>query len=143
MSTTRILPALTLFALLGCATSNSTRETENTLALDGTRWKVEVVPDAAASAQGESAFEDWLIFENGRMTSSFCAGVGFRPTAYTVHPDGSGWSFETAQHADGAGDTQWHGTIRGQHVEGNMQITHPGKSAAHSSFSGQKGTANG
>ena len=141
-TTTRLLPALTLLTLLGCATSNSSRENTSPRALDGSRYQVHIEPDAAAKAQGESAFDDWLIFDNGRMSSSVCEGYGFKSTPYSVDAASSGWSFETSQHADGAGDSHWQGTIRGKEIEGQMQVTHPGKPTAHTSFHGTRGRSN-
>ena len=52
--------------------------------LEGSTWKIELVPDAQAKAQGEKPGKDTLIFKKGQLTSTGCVRYGFKASPYTT-----------------------------------------------------------
>lgn len=93
----------------------------DTKALDGTTWKVEVVPDAMAKEKGEKAFKDSLTFAEGKVSMSACQKMGFEPSPYTASKEGDkDWSFKTEQRSETQGATIWTATIHGDDIRGKM-----------------------
>jgi hypothetical protein len=80
-------------------------------------WQVTVTPDDDATQSGKQEFTDMVLFENGTMSASACAVMGFAPSSYTTA--GNGLSFSTTLSSDtesivwsaNTGDGGLHGTV--------------------------------
>jgi hypothetical protein len=90
--------------------------------LDGTKFKVKVVPDKAAAEKGAKAFDDELIFADGKFTSTALLQKGFKPVKYNVETEPNEAEFE-AQQVNGTNTTaDWSGEIRGTNTMGGLQL---------------------
>ena len=90
--------------------------------LDGTRFKVKVVPDKAAAEKGAKAFDDELIFADGKLTSTALLQKGFKPGKYHAETEPNEAEFEANQ-VNGTNSTaDWSGEIRGTNTMGGLQI---------------------
>lgn len=89
--------------------------------LDGTEWKVQVVPTRQTANKDAKRFEDVLTFERGRLTSRELKGKGVRAVRYeaTGNPDFYNW--ETAPVVRGKKRAQWDGVIKEQDITGNLK----------------------
>jgi hypothetical protein len=89
--------------------------------LDGTRWKVRVVPDEAAAKKGAKAFDDVLVFADGKLTSTTLAQKGFKPGKYFAEAEPHEAEFEAELVAATNNVVTWSGEIRGTNVLGGVQ----------------------
>ena len=92
--------------------------------LDGTKWKVKVVPDKATADKGAKAFDDELIFTNGEFTSKIMLREGFKPSKYKVEtePGEVGFEVEQSKAIKATNDVAiWIGDIRGTNATGGLQ----------------------
>jgi hypothetical protein len=93
-------------------------------ALDGAAY------DVTLDFPGESATKDTLSFSSGRFESSACTSVGFpKWTDYQARTDAGGVSFDVTTHHPEGSTMEWHGTVRGDAVEGTASRTIKGKTS--------------
>ena len=89
--------------------------------LDGTKFKVKVVPNKTAADKGAKAFDDELIFADGKFTSTALLRKGFKPVKYHAEAEPNEAEFE-AQLFNGTNTTaDWSGEIRGTNTMGGLQ----------------------
>jgi hypothetical protein len=88
--------------------------------LDGTKWKVKVVPDKAAAAKGAKAFDDELIFANGEFTSRALLRKGFKSSKYHAEAEPHEAEFEAEQVGTTNSVATWTGEIRGTNTMGGL-----------------------
>ncbi len=90
--------------------------------LDGSKWKVALIPTKETEAKGEKAFVDQLIFEDGKITSTACQKYGFTASAYSIDakPALVNWKTEQTSTKQGMGKTQWSGSVQFNRIEGKM-----------------------
>src|SRR5437867_1272985 len=91
--------------------------------LDGTKWKVRLVPDKAAADKGEKEFDDELIFTDGKFTSTALLRRGFKPSKYHAEVEPREAEFEVQQVSETDGTADWHGEIRGTNTVGGLEWT--------------------
>lgn len=87
-------------------------------ALDGKRFEVRLIEQGAT--KGES---DTLEFDSGRFHSTACDAYGFSASPYTTQMIDGVLTFR-ASCTNSAGDrNDWHGTLRGERIEGAFTWT--------------------
>ena len=109
-------------------------------ALDGSKWRVAVVPAKEAAAKGEKPFVDQLIFEDGKVTSTACQKYGYTASAYSVEakPALVNWKTEQTSTKQGMGKTQWSGSVQINRIEGKMIWHKADGTDLEYSFSGER-----
>ena len=95
--------------------------------LDGTRWKVKVVPDKAAADKGAKEFGDELIFADDKFTSTVLLRKGFAPAKYRADVEPTEAEFEVEQRSQTNGVVVWEGEIRGTNTLGGLQWMQEGR----------------
>ena len=95
--------------------------------LDGTKWKVKVVPDKASAEKGAKAFDDEWTFADGKLTSAAMTRRGFGPgkvrleTEEKVEGELQEAEFQI-EHFRATNDVAvWTGDIRGTNTVGGLQ----------------------
>src|SRR2546425_9571373 len=76
--------------------------------LDGTKWKVKVVPDKAGADRGEKEFDDELIFTDGKFTSTALLRKGFKSSKYNAEVEPHEAEFEVELVSATNGVAAWH-----------------------------------
>ena len=89
--------------------------------LDGTRFKVKVVPDKTTADKGVKAFDDELIFADGKFTSTTLLPKGFKPVKYYAESEPNEAEFEAELKSTTNGVATWTGEIRGTNALGGLQ----------------------
>ena len=89
--------------------------------LDGTKWKVKVVPDKATADKGGKEFDDELIFAGGKFTSTALLRKGFEPSKYKVETEPGEVGFEVEQFRATNDVAIWIGDLRGTNTIGGLQ----------------------
>ena len=89
--------------------------------LDGTKFKVKVVPDQASANKGAKEFEDELIFADGKFTSTTLLRIGFKPTKYFAESEPNEAEFEVELRSATNGVATWTGEVRGTNALGGLQ----------------------
>lgn len=107
-------------------------------ALDGTKWKVKVVPNEAVAAKGEKEFNDELIFADGKFTSTALLKKGFKPAKYNGDIEPKEAEFEVEQVSETNGVVTWLGEIRGTNAVGRLQWRQKDGGKLAYEFSGTK-----
>lgn len=106
--------------------------------LDGTKWKVKVVPDKTAADNGEKEFDDELVFADGKFTSTALLGKGFKPSKYRGEVEPNEAEFEVEQVSETGGVVNWLGEIRGTNAVGRLRWTRKDRGNFAFEFSGNK-----
>ena len=106
--------------------------------LDGTRFKVKVVPDKATADKGEKGFEDELIFADGKFTSTALSRKGFKSTKYRAESESWEAEFEVELVSATNGVAVWIGEIRGTNALGGLQWIQKGRGDYMFEFNGTK-----
>lgn len=126
-----LLASLSLVACGGAAPSTTAVPTTTAPTLDGSSYEVTL------EFPGEAPVEDTLGFASGRFESTACTGFGFpRWTEYGARIDAGALAFDVVTHHPHGGSIAWHGTVRGDSVQGTADRTLDGK-LAHGAFHGQ------
>lgn len=95
----------------------------NSRSFDGKRFEVRLVERGA-----EKNESDMLEFDSGRFHSTACDACGFNASPYTAQVVDGALTFH-ATCVNSAGDrNDWHGTLRGERIEGAFTWT-PAKGA--------------
>ena len=89
--------------------------------MDGTKWKVKVVPDKASADKGAKEFDDEWTFANGKFTSATMLKQGFKPTKYTLETEPGEAEFEIEQSRATNDVVVWVGDIKGTNTIGGLQ----------------------
>jgi hypothetical protein len=112
---------------------------EKVAALDGTSWKIDVVPDAMAKTKGEKEYKEVLTFADGMVTMNEGQKVGFASSSYEVTKSGEkDWTFKTEQKSESTGRSIWTGTIHEKGFEGKLILTKHGGAVLTYTFKGNK-----
>jgi hypothetical protein len=106
--------------------------------LDGTKWKVKVVPDKTAAENGAKEFTDELIFADGKCTSTALLSKGFNPAKYNAEAEPNEAEFEIELVSATNGVVVWNGEIRGTNTLGGLQWMQAGHSNLMYEFHGTK-----
>jgi hypothetical protein len=89
--------------------------------LDGMKFKVKVVPDKATADKGVKAFDDELIFADGKLTSTALLPESFKPAPYHAEAEPNEAEFEAELKSATNGVATWTGEIRGTNTVGGLQ----------------------
>ena len=89
--------------------------------LDGTQWKLKVVPDKQTADKAETEFADTVSFTDGSFSSSALSAKGFKPARYRGDFEEKEAEFEAEQVSATEGVIIWMGEIRGDHIAGSLQ----------------------
>jgi hypothetical protein len=93
--------------------------------LDGTKWKIKLVPDKATAAKGGKEFADEWVFADGKFTSAALSREGFQPaTSYRLEREPNEMEFEIEQSktVKATNDVAvWTATIEGTNATGGLQ----------------------
>jgi hypothetical protein len=94
-------------------------------ALDGAAY------DVMLEFPGEAPVKDTLSFTSGRFESSACTTLGFpRWTDYRSRTDSGNVAFDVTTHHPEGTSVEWHGTVRGDVIEGTANRSLKGKTSA-------------
>jgi len=88
--------------------------------LDGTKWKITVTPDAESLDNGAKEFAEELTFAEDNMSTTNCAGRGFKTSMYLVTEDDEVLKWKTVQHSETAGVGNWAGTVEDAKMSGKL-----------------------
>jgi hypothetical protein len=106
--------------------------------LDGTSWKVDVVPDSMAKEKGEKQFKETLTFADGNLTLS-APKVGTDASPYSVTKEGEkDYTFKVERSSSNEGTSVWTGTVHGNDVSGKMILTKNDGAVFTFTFKGDK-----
>ena len=106
--------------------------------LDGTKWQLDVKPDAMAKDKGEKAFKETLSFADGNATLSSPI-VGSSPSPYFVTKSGEkDVTFKTERDSAREGNVVWTGTVHGKDLNGKLVFTKLDGSVLTYTFKGEK-----
>jgi hypothetical protein len=106
--------------------------------LDGTKFKVKVVPDKATAEKGAKEFDDELIFADGKFTSTTLSRKGFKPSKYYAESEPNEAEFEAEQRSTNNGVATWTGEIRGTNAIGGLVWARPNGTNFTYDFTGTK-----
>jgi hypothetical protein len=106
--------------------------------LDGTRLKIKVVPSKEAADKGAQAFDDELVFADGKCTSKALADKGFKPSNCKGEVEPNEAEFEVELVCPTNGVAVWTGEIRGTNTLGGLQWLQEGGTNLMYEFSGTK-----
>jgi hypothetical protein len=98
--------------------------------LDGRSYKVTMV------GPGGEKMADDLYFRNGRFESTVCTSAGFNVVPYSVQTVEGGMIFTAQCDSPKMGHNEWHGTARGDAIEGTVTRTPKEGAPIPSTFSG-------
>lgn len=99
--------------------------------LDGTKWKVKVVPNKAAADKGAKAFDDELVFANGEFTSRALLRKGFKSSKYHAEAEPHEAEFEAELVSATNSVATWTGEIRGTNTMGGACVVAKGSRQFH------------
>ena len=112
---------------------------EKVAALDGTSWKIDVVPDSMAKEKGEKDYKEGLTFADGMLTMNEGQKSGFASSPYEVAKSGDkDWTFKTESNSVTAGNAVLTGTIHEKGIEGKLIMTMKGGAVLTYTFKGTK-----
>ena len=110
----------------------SAREKHGVGALDDKTFQV-MTMETGKSGGGDA---DTLEFAGGRFHSTACDPYGFGTGEYTTKKVDGGIEFRATCRSESGGVNEWHGTVRGDAIEGGFVCTAPGSPTMKQSFSG-------
>jgi hypothetical protein len=87
------------------------------MTLDGRTFR------AQALEKGTKAFDDRLVFKDGRFFSEGCKKFGFEPSPYYVRVEGNQIRFLAETVSPTHGTMVWKGTVSGNQLEGGFRWT--------------------
>jgi hypothetical protein len=92
--------------------------------LEGTKWKVKMVPDKATADKGGKEFTDEWIFTDGKFSTVAMAKEGFKPSTYKLESEPGEIEFEIEQSKAVMATNDvviWNVTIQGTNATGGLQ----------------------
>lgn len=96
--------------------------------LDGTAWKVQVVPTTKTADKDVPRFEDVLTFARGRLLSRELKHRGIGAVTYQAKGTPDFYNWETVPIVRGRPVAQWDGVIKDQDIKGNLKwVTKDGR----------------
>lgn len=96
--------------------------------LDGTSWKVQVVPTTKTANKDVPRFEDVLTFARGRLLSRELKRRGIRAVSYQAKGTPDFYNWETTPIVRSRPAVQWDGVIKDQDIKGNLKwVTKDGR----------------
>jgi hypothetical protein len=99
--------------------------TPGATSLDGATY------DVTLEYPGEAPLKDTLNFTSGRFESTACTSHGFpKWTDYASRTDSGSVAFDVTTHHPEGTTVEWHGTVRGDAIEGTANRTMKGKTEA-------------
>jgi hypothetical protein len=110
------------------------REQHGVGMLDDKTYQVTMV----AAGHGSDTDTDTLEFAGGRFHSTACDPYGFGSGTYTTTKVDGGWDFHATCVNGSGGTNAWHGSVRGDTIEGGFVCTQPGSPTMEGSFRGSK-----
>jgi hypothetical protein len=131
MNAVRTLSLVCAFAAASTLVSCKCPQGGDTAArLDGRSYKVTMV------GPGGDKMSDDLFFRNGRFESTVCTSAGFNVVPYHVQTVEGGMIFTAQCDSPKMGHNEWHGTARGDEIEGTVTRTPKEGAPISSTFSG-------
>lgn len=138
----RTLILLPLFAILAVMLApSSSSAMRRPSSLEGTKWKVKVMPGDAERQAGEEEFEETLIFKGGKFRTTRGDKKGYKPADYEEDTRGSAagaLKFTAEQVHEQHGKTKWTGTITATEITGDVEWTTKHGQVLHYTFKGEK-----
>jgi hypothetical protein len=121
-STLKILPLAIVAVFFGCLHLFAGEKPSSTGAiLEGTFWKITVVPDDASAKSGTEKFNDTISFAEGKFSSAALAQKGFKPAKYQGDFEEREAEFDLEQKSESEGIVIWIGEVRGAKITGRLQ----------------------
>ena len=109
------------------------REQHGVGVLDDKSFEVRVSPKGK---EHDISTPDTLEFAGGRMHSTACDEFGFGTSTYTARKVDGGTEFHAVCKTPSGTTNDWHGTVRGDTIEGGYTFTQPGEEPLENVFSG-------
>lgn len=130
MNTVRSLSLVCVFAAAAALVSCASSSGGGSEPLDGRSYKVTLV-----SPSGDKMADD-LFFKGGKFESTVCTSAGFAVSPYHAQAVEGGESFTVECDSPSMGHNEWHGTAKGDQIEGTVVRTPKGGAPINSTFSG-------
>ena len=122
-----------LAAILGAAGPAARAER-----MDGTKWKVKVTPDEESAKKGAKAFDDELIFAEGRFTSTAMLAHGFKPGPYRYETEDADIEWAADKQNDARDMVGWGGRVDAKTTSGNFHWQKKDGTSLFFKFTGTK-----
>ena len=106
--------------------------------LDGTKWKVQVIPQKQAADKGEKEFADELTFADGKFISQASAAKGFPRAAYSAEDESYEIEFESTLVSESEGRATWSGGITKKTLTGKLELIKKDGSKLYYTFKGER-----
>lgn len=107
--------------------------------LEGTKWKVKVVPDEQARQAGEKDFEDVLSFKGSMFSTEYFASRGFSPAIYQDDSRRFGpATFTATLKHDEHGTARWSGMVAAVSIRGELVWTRKDGTVLNYSYEGER-----
>ena len=132
--TTTLERTLQIAATLAMLTATAARAE----LLDGTKWKVQVVPSEAAAAKGEKEFADELVFADGKFSSTATLAKGYPQAAYRAEDESYEIEFESVLVNTAEGKATWSGGIDKTSITGRLEYIHKDGTKLYYTFKGKR-----
>ena len=98
------------------------------------RWTVNVVPESETASKGEKEFDDTLVLNKGKFSSTACIPYGFGTVPYRV--EAGTWIANMESPKEGK--AHWHAEVTGDSISGKMTWTKPDGTVLSYAFSGAR-----
>jgi hypothetical protein len=107
--------------------------------LEGTKWKIKLVPDDDSRKAGAKEIEDAISFKGNKFTSDTFAKQGFSSVEYEEDTRGViSATFKVEAKSDSAGTAKWSGTTTSDQIRGQLiVVAKDGKQTTYN-FQGEK-----
>ena len=88
--------------------------------MDGTKWKVKVIPDKESADKGAKAFDDEFIFADGQFTSKAMQAHGFKTGPYRYETEGDEVEWSAGKQNSTADMAGWSGRVGNNTTTGSF-----------------------
>jgi hypothetical protein len=107
--------------------------------LEGTRWRIKLVPDEDARRAGEKETEDVLSFKGGQFSSETWAKKGFKPVEFEEDTRGLTTAlFKAEAKSDTDGTAKWSGSVTSIAMKGEFVWTRKDGTELNYTLTGEK-----
>lgn len=114
-------------------TWTAAREQHGVGVLDDRTFDVRISPKGK---EKDISQPDTLEFAGGRMHSTACDEFGFGTSTYTTRQVDGGTEFHVVCKTPSGTTNDWHGTVRGDTIEGGFTFKQPGEEPLENVFHG-------
>lgn len=130
------LPVVAILAFLSVGASRAWSMAQP---LEGSKWKIKLVPDDDSRKAGAKQIEDTVLFKGSKFTSEAFGKQGFAAADYDEDARGLiSATFKVEVKSDSAGTAKWSGTVTSTQIKGQLIITGKDGKVTTYDFLGEK-----